>query len=114
MTTHTPGPWEFWNELCIGTEDEWAGGTLNVQNVTDKDLIAIVSLGWVEPRAGGTHLANAHLIAAAPDLLAACEKVVAAYDMAAGAKCDEISWADFYNSGGVNPIRAAIAKAKGE
>ena len=59
-------------------------------------------------------MANARLIAAAPDLLAACEKVVAAYDMAAGAKCDEISWADFYNSGGVNPIRAAIAKAKGE
>jgi hypothetical protein len=47
--------------------------------------------------------ANARLIAAAPELLAACETVLSEHDT--GATADEIDW---------HVIRNAIAKAKGE
>ncbi len=84
MTQHTPGPWELsrdavpdWHtQITVYTE---ATGT-RVATVFERE-------------------ANAHLIAAAPELLAACE---AALDRDDVADC-ELG----------DMLRAAIAKAKG-
>ena len=81
MTTqHTPGPWVF--------EDGHPG------------LYCIrANAGPIPVRPADAYsLPDAHLIAAAPDLLAACKDV-----LRCGALPD--SWAE--------PIRAAIAKAEG-
>lgn len=98
MSAHTPGPWEVADE-SLGPY-AWA-----VESVRGDD----VALGPIN--SGDTHaeeVANAHLIAAAPDLLAALEK---AHENAAAAL-----------RGIVRPhntvdlaveMRAAIAKARG-
>lgn len=49
------------------------------------------------------------LLAAAPELLAACESVIANYDDANHEKYDEEKWSEFR---GVDALRAAIAKAR--
>lgn len=83
MDKHTPGPW--W--LDIGKTDAaiHAGGTIA--------MISDIMTGW---------RANAHLIAAAPDLLAALEWAVETADT-------EQYEADWYAA-----ARAAIRKARGD
>jgi hypothetical protein len=65
MPKHTPGPWAITEKRLTN------GATLNVWSPPDQDgyryVVARVDAG-VEPGEGD---ANAHLIAAAPDLLAA-------------------------------------------
>lgn len=97
-TQHTPGPWYLIDERFLH----------------DKYL---VSIG--EPNAGGTTVcnilsepgddfgkckANARLIAAAPDLLAAVRGMIEAYDNDSIAHLEQAS----------REARAAIAKATGE
>lgn len=86
--THTPGPWRI----------ETGGGSDPTSHVyaddpngcaADGDLVTIADLIENE--------ANARLIAAAPDLLAACKKM------------RQIASAQF----GLNEANAAIAKAEG-
>ncbi len=79
MTTHTPGPWKV-----DGTEIVGASGTLSAK------VICHASYGHVSPAPAFDYLnpkhdhdrltveANATLIAAAPDLLAACRLAEAA------------------------------------
>lgn len=55
MTEHTPGPWE-WSETAL-----WGNGG---------NTVIIRELGWTMPDE-----ADAHLIAAAPELLAALESL---------------------------------------
>lgn len=88
MSSHTPGPWRteggcLSHRVEIWTNTGWQVGTW------DDETHNICS--------------NARLIAAAPDLLAACEALVDACDNGSRSaiECAEIA-------------RAAIAKAKGE
>jgi hypothetical protein len=71
MPKHTPGPWAITEKRLTN------GATLNVWSPPDQDgyryVVARVDAG-VEPGEGD---ANAHLIAAAPDLLAALKSAVA-------------------------------------
>lgn len=95
---HTPGPWQFQTVrtsvgLChkVGLFP-YKPGKLNSACI------------YVDYPGGGSVeaelLANAHLMAAAPDLLSALENLVASVNDGAG--------------GAVDDARAAIAKARGQ
>ena len=91
MSKHTPGPWrvvDSWNDHMVegqnGEEIIWQDGPHDTPTINE---------------------ANARLIAAAPDLLAALEQLVAVKDYS-----DRIWGATF----DWDAARAAIAKAKGE
>lgn len=83
MSTHTPGPWHVANGCQIRSA---------------KDQIA---KAWM--MRNGEGLANARLIAAAPEMLEALEEIVSAADGDGWSQLD----AD------LRKARAAIAKAKG-
>jgi len=87
--THTPGPW-FWRGLPRG------GGSF--LRARDEAVAYVV-------KSGMPNEADCRLIAAAPDLLEACESVIAAHDAVgtcnSGNKCI------------LHGLRAAIAKARG-
>jgi hypothetical protein len=88
---HTPGPWTVKGEV---------GKTLCV---TDGDSAYIVDRFHLPGfRMMAEHEANARLIAASPDMLAALEAIVAP---GSGAAMHREVW---------EKVRAAIAKAKGE
>ena len=89
--SHTPGPWE----LREG-DDEAFGPAIYSAGAHDMDPLATVSR--VSRRDAE---ADARLIAAAPDLLAALEDVVQMYQPA-------------FDPPFIERARAAIAKAKGE
>jgi len=86
-TTHTPGPWYYAGMRTIGGPD---------------DRMVADCFSTNRPRE--TCEANARLIAAAPELLEACEQVALA------AEYGNLGT----NNSAVATARAAIAKAKGE
>ena len=91
--THTPGPWKFGKELTARS-GEWL---VSFDAGSKGRGIAIA-----ETRAGsGNEEANARLIAAAPELLAACRLV-------------EQAQRDGDYMTAFRAVSAAIAKAKGE
>ncbi len=96
MSTHTPGPWKvFWAE---GKRHMFIGiGAMDGEGVTDPHFNL---WGGTEEQAA----ANARLIAAAPDLLAACRWAESA--LAPFSK-------DPAEKSGIALLRAAIAKATG-
>ena len=87
--SHTPGPWEV--------ERRWSNGCEICPIIASKSK-------WIADVVGAPHLGfsdtidNARLIAAAPDLVEACEAIIA-------------RGADDYS--GMKAVRAAVAKAKG-
>ena len=87
MAEPTPRPWHILNHLGI-----------DVPATIESPDIAICAL-WAQPDRGAVW-ANAHILAAAPDLLAVCEQVaqLAEYE---------------YSSLIVDAAKAAIAKARG-
>lgn len=95
MTTEfTPGPWRVYSEYgSIGT-------------ITNADgSVVVAQAQQVEPRSQKTRLANTHLIAAAPSLLAALEALL---DM-------DISYQRGPKvQGAESAARLAVAKARGE
>jgi hypothetical protein len=95
MTTkHTPRPWLF---------DEGRDAITTHNRITNGETrIATVELGWAEPLES-EQIANARLIAAAPDLLEALGALLERYALAIGNEGIECYQA-----------RAAIAKATGE
>lgn len=99
MSVHTPGPWVVWENPSGGAEVEAAG----------------VSIADVKSRGGVPHptqehcLANARLIAAAPDMLEALNALFGAElerCMSLDGKPDQTE--------AVARARAAIAKAEGK
>jgi hypothetical protein len=98
MSGHTPGPWKLTEETTIGRPC-----------ITGRiGLIAMLAVHDVGDAEWDADTANARLIAAAPDLLAACEAVLS--------NLDHLS--DVWGQEGVtrtvqDRLRAAIAKAKG-
>lgn len=131
MSEHTPGPWSVSaaSDRYLGGEGSWAvidsrGFEIDDSPMSILDNYAEV-LGishWAE-RPGESYIerpdeereANAYLIAAAPDLLAACEDVldlVVEYYRRATIKHPDGGFED--ESGVLAQIRHAIAKAHGE
>jgi hypothetical protein len=91
-TSHTPGPWR----IIDGTEVRGADGTI-VCNTADYRVPA--------PAAEEVAVPDAALIAAAPDLLAALQRIVRAADrMPIDSPLDGI----------IDEARAAIARATGQ
>lgn len=88
---HTPGPWSYWP------------GVAYAQGVVTRDRTAGHVAVPVEMPEDGVMIANAHLIAAAPDLLAACERIH-----------QELLDGELPSAEALDMIEAAIAKARGE
>jgi hypothetical protein len=98
MSKHTPGPWEH------AVEQDGHNRSICVFNPKDRGIIADIGGGEFDAR-----LANARLIAAAPELLAACQILLAVYaPLYSPAKV-----ADAFSSA-VIQSREAIAKATKE
>ena len=93
MSEHTPGPWA--SVPCQADH----GATTVIQGVAS-NILARVPAG---PRA----VANAQLIAAAPELLAACERVLLSIEW--GYTVDRMTEEEQAST-----LRAALAKARGE
>ena len=91
-TEHTPGPWRIWLDMDPKQPVEIVG--------MESDFIATVAMENTQARA------NAHLIAAAPELLAACEFAELVFRKPADTNPEaEIK--------ALGQLRAAIAKARG-
>ena len=92
MNKHTPGPWQY----------SFEGGT--VAFIVETDGTTVAKLSVTENSTAHSALpANARLIAAAPDLLAALKAAV-----------DLMEQEDFATLTLVPKFRAAIAKAEGK
>ncbi len=112
MAGHTPGPWKF----CVPSLGAFAimatredGKEVCIADVRTK-FIRYTPLGYEEENPEEESRATGKLIAAAPDLLAACERILAKHDDAVFAcgRDDEAPVAF-----ALNELRKAIAKARG-
>jgi hypothetical protein len=109
MSAHTPGPW--WPRM--DGSGRWGVKTYRDKEESDPyanygcEYGATICGGigdHTEKRTYGNGEANAHLIAAAPDLLEALEAALLLVDMSTSYRREDIA----------QQSRAAIAKAKGE
>jgi hypothetical protein len=111
QTAHTPGPWELWTfgETCQTSIGEKSGG-VSVCEVTMSD-----GEGRQTKESTDRGCANARIIAAAPELLAALEAAVAYLEAnrPQGKIRDIFSALNHYENDVMKPARAAIAKATG-
>ena len=99
MTKHTPAPWVYSrnsNPICI--LGDWRGDG------------SYSDVAEIAPQERQEALANARLISAAPDLLAACHALMRAEAMQEGKRGGEIMG---QISLAIDAARAAIAKATG-
>lgn len=108
-TKHTPGPWfvddrdsNRQNGIVVCTGEVPARGMVTIA--------AIRNVGAPWPAAVDVDLANAALIAAAPDLLAACKLAAEAFVNHLDYDCDESS----AEREAYRALQAAIAKAEGQ
>ena len=92
--THTQGPWSY-------TADMYGLDNMRVFGVNDATGNGVANCGY---DGKGESMVNARLIAAAPDMLAALESLLA--------DCEAYGLTD--NDAHLREARAAIAKAKGE
>lgn len=104
MVKHTPGPWTVEDALESREGEVWV-----IAPNAPAGRGMIVFMGDME-QIEAQDLGDAHLIAAAPDLLAACEGLVAAF------KAEDliITTIDGCNYLPLMQAYAAIAKAKNE
>lgn len=102
-TEHTAGPWEVWDEhyeVYAGVKRNEPGQIVGAFIASLTDAAEDGDLDEYEVEA------NAHLIAAAPDLLAACEKAL---------NSGAIKFANNALDRGIREdLEAAIKKARGE
>lgn len=102
-TQHTPGPWKW--------DESW--GAIVVDRPDMQKLICPMWTGCDRARMGrdvvDEDLANARLIAAAPDLLEACKIAEGAFGALASVNNLPSGW----HRSVVVPLLAAIAKAEG-
>lgn len=97
---HTPGPWLF-EDISSATENDGMGYIYGLRSTSDP--IAHTGDAVFTPK---ENRANAHLIAAAPDLLEALQSMMGFYGM--DERRGEVSGVIF------DEARAALAKAKGQ
>lgn len=99
----SPGPWRV-----VFTKDE-----INVHDASDDvggDWIATTACGNLEPQHWKGALADAHLIASAPDLYAAVVYAVPLVEKWCHTQGDNAE----FHAETLAPLRAALAKARGE
>lgn len=112
MSKHTPGPWKLQvrenHTSDVYVDDECAIG--------DRHLIAMVITEWMNKNATAEDLANARLIAAAPELLNAAKlahlQIVKLAERSFAESVDTEEW--IAKNDAVNLLKAAIAKAEGK
>lgn len=110
---HTPGPWEVFIDDSGG---KWSGWPLSIGAAYDDDKFVVRTGGqwpyeWDRKTSQSEAVANAHLIAAAPDLLDAVKGMVSMY-----VELVESGDAGFWDAEKVLEViaaRAAISKAEG-
>lgn len=107
MTEHTPGPWQTVQEPEQRATNEMYRYVVVADDPDDplSPWNIAAAFGWVghQDDPWEQSAANARLIAAAPDLLAACRAVVSAY--ASGQAYDKCP---------LDIVKAAIGKAVGD
>ena len=91
---HTPGPWKWGADVRLTYEDLYEH---SVQLGSDSETVVLHQANWPVSKA------NAHLLAASPDLLAACQNIL---------KCDNTACRPRIHD--YEMIRAAVAKATGQ
>lgn len=104
--SHTPGPWVVYTPEDYDGPERLPG--LGVDSQTTGDAVVWFAL---EPETGLKNDADAHLIAAAPDLLEALEDIIESV-----AQCTDDDGRPTYEvcqSDDFSAARAAIAKARG-
>lgn len=102
--THTPGPWKVATRLYSEKR-----GVICVEHAC-WDALDVIMPHWANSETPDEHFANARLIAAAPDLLAACKSVVGSgYYMTDPLNAPQ----DYVGKMAIENVRAAIAKAEG-
>jgi len=101
MSEYSKGPWE------IDRNSVHSGSIATVHHCLNNDWIDIWSPNW--PESQEENEANARLIAVAPELLEACELILADYQQ----DCDGMDWNGPVPVG-IKRLRAVVAKAKGE
>lgn len=99
MSQHTPGPWDVFGAQDSGS-DQWRALTVSQASMPFMRVCFMPSDGTE------TIMADAQLIAAAPDLLAACQRALS-HPAVPLCDCGEPDCA-------TTQLRAAIAKAAGE
>lgn len=104
---HTSGPWEAWNAHGGKILNSWRVGE---RNTTPGVVLPVAVVS--NDRSGDEQIANAQLIAAAPELLAAC-KVVEPQGMAEFNAPDDPVVVIQLTRDELASIRSAIAKAEG-
>ncbi|HSW34698.1 MAG TPA: hypothetical protein VLH36_13890 [Steroidobacteraceae bacterium] len=106
VSGHTPGPWVV--EVCRGPHDRDCGLSImqrlpayrgEVAHVADAENIGGITVA--------ERNANARLIAAAPDLLEACQTVLAGFDRGIAVDANTV------NGLVAARLRSAVAKAEG-
>ena len=111
MATHTPGPWKVTEEYVPST-----GPHVYVEAEPDSFGSAVTIAEVIEDPFKNTQPANARLIAAAPELLAALQTAQRTirtwHGMGMGAH-EAQAWALYQASPEMQQITAAIAKAEG-
>jgi hypothetical protein len=102
---HTPGPW---HTLCKSTNLEGREPRITVAGGSRPEAFGgqVAVVGWKDQSTEEAE-ANARLIAAAPDLLAACEESLRLMDAMAG-----LGGPFHPNDFAGNKLRAAIAAAR--
>ena len=100
---HTPGPWSASSDDKLNPERAY-GITVPWNDGDERGTVVIAEITHADSAERAK--ADARLIAAAPDLLAACRAALA---------CPEMNWQemDDVSRAAVNAARAAIAKAEG-
>lgn len=102
---HTPGPWKVIRGELGGTNDQM----VYVVDANSKAVTLPIKISWpIKWDEGEQILANAHLIAAAPDLLEAAKNALSLIEQKPQSSMTEqaIQWEE--------ELRAAIAKAEGK
>jgi hypothetical protein len=95
MNKHTPGPWEI---VGMKKEPQTVGAIVSYHSYRDGKYVCGMSVCIYGEEAE----ANARLIAAAPDLLAACERALEKLNLIGGLPAT------------IRVLQEAISKAKGE
>lgn len=105
MSAHTPGPWFQTTITMEGVPTYGSAPSRPIRaRRPDGSEVQVCDAGSSVRGSGPTSAANARLIAAAPDLLAACMELVAQGE-------DTMR---HHDDGALKAARAAIAKARGK
>ena len=97
MSKHTPGPWRLIK----------SGSSINIYSDTDTNTARICTEAYNAPESKEEQIANARLVAAAPEMFAVLHRLIFVFD-----KRKNFAYENFEDT--VNMAREAIAKAEGK